>query len=175
MIQFTSLIQKFASQGEKTGWTYITVPSKVAEQLKPNNKRSFRVKGYLDAQKVNGLAMIPMGGGDFIIALKADLRRQIKKSKGALLEVKLEVDSAPVKFNADLIECLKDEPQTFGFFKSLAPGHQRYFSNWIDSAKTEATKTKRIAMALSAFERKMDYGQMIRESTNENKKLKGLL
>jgi hypothetical protein len=35
MVQFTTVIQQFAEQGEKTGWSYITVPHDIAEQLKP--------------------------------------------------------------------------------------------------------------------------------------------
>ncbi|WP_262919566.1 YdeI/OmpD-associated family protein [Niabella hibiscisoli] len=44
----------------------------------------------------------------------------------------------------------------------MAPSHQNYFSKWIDDAKTDATKTKRIAQALFGLNNKMDYGQMIR-------------
>ena len=42
MIKFTATIQKFASQGEKTGWTYIVIPAELAQQLSPGNKKSFR-------------------------------------------------------------------------------------------------------------------------------------
>jgi hypothetical protein len=174
LIQFTTTIKKFAAQGEKTGWTYITIPFAIAEKLKPNNKKSFRIKGSLDAHKINGVALIPMGEGDFIMALNATLRKQIKKNKGASLEVKLEIDISPIKMDSELMECLNDYPESLDFFNSLTQGHRKYFSSWIQSAKTEATKTRRIAMAISAFERKMDYGQMIRESTNERKKLLGL-
>ncbi len=59
--------------------------------------------------KINGIALIPMGEGDFIMALNATLRKQIKKNKGAQLNVTLEVDNAPVKFNSDFIEFLKDD------------------------------------------------------------------
>ena len=31
--------------GEKTGWSYIEIPAAIAQQLKPNYKKSFRVKG----------------------------------------------------------------------------------------------------------------------------------
>ena len=44
MIKFTATILKFDKQGEKTGWTYIIIPSEMAQQLYPGNKKSFRVK-----------------------------------------------------------------------------------------------------------------------------------
>ena len=40
------------------------------------------------------------------------------------------------------MECLGDEPSADAFFKTLAGSHQRYFSKWIDDAKTVETKTK---------------------------------
>jgi uncharacterized protein YdeI (YjbR/CyaY-like superfamily) len=60
------------------------------------------------------------------------------------------------------MECLADEPEGLSFFNTLSPGHRKYFSNWIDSAKTEATKTKRIAQTINALSKRWDYGQMIR-------------
>ena len=60
------------------------------------------------------------------------------------------------------MECLQDEPSALAFFKSKPASHQRYFSKWIESAKTEATKTKRIAMAVSSLAKQMDYGEMLR-------------
>ncbi|MBA3674286.1 MAG: DUF1905 domain-containing protein, partial [Chitinophagaceae bacterium] len=136
MLQFNTLIKKFGDKGEKTGWTYIEIPAALAEKLKPNNKKSFRVKGSLDDYLFEGLALIPMGEGNFILALNASIRKKIRKSKGASLNVSIEADNTPVKLNAELLECLADETESLSFFNSLAPGHRKYFSNWIDSAKT---------------------------------------
>jgi len=165
MIQFTTTIKKFSDKGEKTGWTYIEIPAAIADKLKPNNKRSFRVKGNLDNYVFEGLALIPMGEGDFILALNATIRKKIKKQKGDKLKVSIEVDDKPVKINAELMDCLSDEPESLSFFNTLAPGHRKYFSNWIESAKTDETKTKRIAQTINALSKKWDYGQMIRDQT----------
>ena len=79
MIKFNATIKKFAQQGEKTGWTYIELPAAVAEKLQPGKKQSFRVKGSLDAFVIKGIALIPMGGGDFILPLNASIRKGVKK------------------------------------------------------------------------------------------------
>jgi uncharacterized protein YdeI (YjbR/CyaY-like superfamily) len=50
-----------------------------------------------------------------------------------------------------LIECLQDEPEALARFKSIAKSHQNYFTNWINSAKTEPTKAKRIAASVNAL------------------------
>ena len=168
MIKFTTTIQKFGHQGEKTGWTYIVIPTALAQQLSPGNKRSFRVKGKLDKHPISGMALIPMGEGNFIMALKADLRKAIGKQKGATLLVQLQVDTIPYQVNILLLECLEDEPAAMQYFKSLPSSHQHYFSKWIESAKTDPTKAKRIAMAVNAMSKKMDFGQMLRSAKDDN-------
>lgn len=163
MISFTTTIQRFDKQGEKTGWSYIEIPADIAEQIKPGTKKSYRVKGKLDNFKITGVALLPMGGGSFIIPINADLRKGIGKRHGAMIKVQLEEDKQPFQFNKDFISCLEDDPVAAKHFYSLTGSHQRYFSKWIDSAKTEPTKVKRIAMAVSALAKKWDYGKMIRE------------
>lgn len=167
MINFTTTILKFGRQGEKTGWTYIVIPADLAQQLKPGNKKSFRVMGKLDEHSIKGMALIPMGAGDFIMALNADLRKAIGKKKGATLKVQLAVDKAGYQLNPLFMECMADDPEALNYFKSLPQGHQNYFSKWIESAKTEPTKVKRIAQAISALSRKMGYGEMLRAFKQE--------
>jgi hypothetical protein len=162
MIQFNVMILKFAEQGEKTGWTYIKIPARIAAQLKPGNKKSFRVKGKLDEHPIKAVALIPMGGGDFIMALNAVMRKAIKKNQGAKLKVQLEEDPNKPKPPAALLECLADEPMAEEFFKSLSLSHQNYFGSWIKSAKTAPTQAKRISQAVTALAKGFDFGQMLR-------------
>src|SRR5438105_3187060 len=161
MVSFTTTLLQFASQGEKTGWTYIEVPADIAQQLKPGNKKSFRVKGKLDHFAIQSVALLPMGGGRFILAVNAAMRKGIGKRKGAMVTVQLQVDNKPLQINSDFMECLQDDPEALDFFNTLPKGHQAYYSKWIDSAKTEATKTKRIAQAISALAKGLNYGQML--------------
>lgn len=162
MIKFTAILKKFADQGEKTGWTYFEIPAELAEKLNPGVKKSYRVKGKLDEHAIKQVALVPMGEGNFIIAVNAAMRKGIGKRQGAPVKVQLEMDAAEWKMNGDFLACLEDEPRAMSFFKSLAPGHQRYFSNWIDSAKTEETRAKRIAATLNAMLKSMKYSEMIR-------------
>ena len=162
MVQFTATIKKFGNQGEKTGWTYIDIPAAVAEKLQPGSKKGFRVKGKLDNYNFSMIALLPMGGGDFIMTLNAAIRKGIKKQKGATVQVKMEVDTNEIKPPEELMECLQDEPEALAYFNSLTKGHQNYFTNWINSAKTDPTKAKRIAAAINALNKNWDFGQMLR-------------
>ena len=174
MIQFSTIIKKFEDQGEKTGWTYIDVPHSISGKLNPGNKKSFRVKGSLDQYSFGGIALIPMGGGDYIMALNATIRKSIGKQKGAKVLVILEADDKfIIKPAPEFVDCLGDEPSAFGFFKSLATSHQSYFIKWIDNAKTDPTKIRRIAQAVSALSHKQGFGEMLRALKKDRKDLLG--
>ena len=161
-INFTATIHKFENQGEKTGWNYIEIPVELAQQLKPGNKKSFRVKGKLDQYKIAQVALLPMGGGAFIMAINEKMRKNTGKRTGAMIRVQLEVDEKPFQFNKDFLECLADEPKAEQFFKTLTGSVQRYFSKWIDEAKTDQTRTKRIAQAVSALAKSRNFSEMVR-------------
>lgn len=163
-VQFNTPILKFGSKGEKSGWTYIDIPADIAQKLKPGNKKEFKVKGKLDNYAIKRRSVMPRGDGNFIMPINAALRKEIGKRQGAMLRVQLEEDTSEFVFNNDFIECLRDDPEAQLFFKTLPGSHQRYFSKWIDSAKTEPTRVKRISMAVNALARKWGYAEMIRAS-----------
>lgn len=170
MIKFTATLKKFASQGEKTGWTYLEVPANLAAKLKPGTKKSFRVKGLLDDYPIRQISLVPMGEGDYILAVNAAMRKGIGKRQGASVKVQLEEDEVEYQMNTDFMICLQEEPQALAFFNTLPPSHQRYFSKWIDSAKTEETRAKRIALSINGLAKKMGYGEMIRAQKAEKDK-----
>jgi len=168
MIEFNTIILQFAEQGEKTGWSYIEIPADLAQQLKPGNKKSFRIRGMLDGFAVKGMALMPMGEGDFIMALKADVRKAIHKNAGAMLQVSIEEDTEyKVEVPDDLKDCFDFEPEALNFFNSLPKSHRDYFIKWIDGAKTNETRAKRIINTINAMLRKWNYGQMMRAMKKE--------
>ncbi len=162
MVSFTATIHKFEQQGEKSGWSYIEIPGDLAQKLKPANKKSFRVKGRLDQYAISGVSLLPMGDGNFILPINGEMRRGTGKKHGALLKVQLEEDKKEYQVNAEFIECLSDEPKALANFKALPRSHQNYYSKWIDSAKTEPTRTRRIAAAVSSLAAGADFSQMLR-------------
>ena len=168
MIQFTVTIHRFEKQGEKTGWTYIEIPADLAQQLKPGNKKSFRVKGKLDNYKITGVSLLPMGGGSFIMPINGAMRKGTGKKLGAMLKVQLEEDKKPYVLNAEFLECLQDEPKALTNFNAMPKSFQNYYSKWIESAKTEPTRTKRIATAVSTLAKGMNYSEMIRSLQKKN-------
>ncbi len=79
MVTFATLIHRFEQMGEKTGWTYVHISADIAQQLNPEIKKSFRVKGMLDHTPVSGLALLPMGGRQFYFTIECKFERKVKK------------------------------------------------------------------------------------------------
>ncbi|WP_134087883.1 YdeI/OmpD-associated family protein [Olivibacter sp. XZL3] len=163
MLSFQAQILKFDSNGEKSGWSYIEISRELAQQLKAGYRRSFRVRGKIDQESVVGLALTPMGEGHFILALKASLRKKIGKEEGDVVQLELEEDiDFKIEIPTDLESCLCEDETWINQFLSLAKSHQHYFIKWINEAKTEITRTKRIALTVEAMEKQLDFGAMIR-------------
>lgn len=164
---FFAIIQRFGSLGEKTGWTYITIPEKEALKMHSADRKGFRVKGFLQDFPITQVALMPMGEGEFVLPINATMRKGLGKPLGSKIRVQLSKDESKLTIAADLMACLEDEPTALAFFESLAPSHQKYFSKWIEEAKTDATRTRRLAQVVEGLSRKMDYGTMIRWGREE--------
>jgi hypothetical protein len=167
MVQFTATIEKFKNKGEKTGWTYILIPASIAVQLNPSTKKSFRIKGKIDSITVEGLALLPMGEGNFILALNATLRKKIKKLIGDKIFLQICLDKNEYQLPEDFVACLKDDLEAYTFFNNLSKSQRNYFGKWIQEAKAETTRTKRLVHAISALSKKKDFGQMLRSLKND--------
>ncbi len=162
MIQFKAILDKFNEKGEKTGWTYFVIPAHIAQELNPGVKTSYRVKGKIDNFPIKMVALVPMGEGDYIIPFNDRFKKATGKKEGAKIEVFLEIDTDEFPFSQDLLACLEDEPIASEAFYKMPKSHQKYYSNWVESAKTFETKSKRIVQCVFGLANGMDYGQMIR-------------
>lgn len=163
MIRFTTDIRKFGQMGEKTGWTYVMIPAAMAEKMLPGEKKSYRIKGRLDKLEIQAVAIIPMGGGDFVLPLNTDMRKALGKGKGdkLTLQVSHDPNPDPVPMPDDLLQCLEDEPKANKAFMALPRSHRNYYVKWINSAKTEPTRVKRIAATVEAMANGMSYAEML--------------
>ena len=162
MYSFKSIIQKFTSKGEKTGWTYVDIPQDIILKLKLKNKKEFRIKGVMDDVKFDRLACYPIGEGNFIIAINGELRKKLGKKEGAMLSVKFELDKSEALKSQELLDCLNDDKIALKQFNSLLLSHQNYFHRYIYTAKAADTKAGRIVNTINAMHKKMNFGEMIR-------------
>ena len=166
MVQFTTHILDKKSE---IGWVYVIVPADVAIKLHSEDKKAFRIKGKIDDYAFEGVGLLPAGDGEYILAIKAAIRKAIGKKPGDKVTFLLEKDEAEYQLPELLLTCLEDEPEASAFFYSLPKGHQRYYGNWIDTARTEDTKVKRVAETINALLRKQHFGQMMQYKKAQKK------
>lgn len=168
MHSFKSIILKFATKAEKTGWTYVEIPPEIIPKLKLKTKKEFRIKGLMDDVKFERLATYPVGGGNFIIAINAELRKKLGKKEGAMVTIKFELDTSEALQSQELIDCLKEDPLALKQFDSLTLSHRNYFHRYVFTAKGEATRAGRIVNTINAMYKKQNFGEMIRSLQKKN-------
>lgn len=170
MITLKAEIERFESFGDKTGWSYVFIPQDVAHQIKPDNRREVRVKGFIDDLAISGICMMPVKGDGFIIPLRKDIRKALRKEEGAEIFLQLEWHADfKIEMPDDLEICLGQEDGILEHFLSMPKSHQNYFINWLNTAKTEPTRTKRLIMIVNAMFKNWDFGRMIRENKSVGK------
>lgn len=162
MLTFKGTLERFAEKGEKTGWTYIHISSQDANLLNPGTRKSYRVKGKLDAVIIKQQSILPMGDGDFILPVKEELRKKLKKPLGETIVVQLEVDYSAISLDEELLLCLQDVPEAYQKFVAMPLSHQRYYSNHVSNAKTDTTRAKRIANIIESMLRDLSFAEMLK-------------
>ena len=165
MVTFEAEILRAENQGAAmAGWAYVEVPRALANRIKPDYKQVYRVRGQIDGHAFAGLALMPLGDGDYYLAINGAMRKVLKKGVGDVLALALEEDvDFKITIPEDLEICLLEEDgDLMGKFMALAEGRRNYFIKYITDAKTEPTRTKRIAMTVEAMVMGLDFGAMIR-------------
>jgi uncharacterized protein YdeI (YjbR/CyaY-like superfamily) len=64
----------------------------------------------------------------------------------------------PTKLPPYIARGLKGHPGAWGYFQSLAPSHQRQYMMWIDTAKQQETKDRRLREAIRLLSAKQKLG-----------------
>ncbi|CAN5179448.1 hypothetical protein BH09ACT1_BH09ACT1_23670 [soil metagenome] len=91
-------------------------------------------------------------GGDYLVPLSAEHRSALALSAGDIVEVTLELDLAPrtVQVPDDLSVALASAG-TRAAFDALSPSKQKAIVDQVKSARTDETRTRRIATSVSGL------------------------
>lgn len=89
-------------------------------------------------------------GGEFLLGLNRAVREAAGVQAGETVEVVLELDQAPRKVDVPpaLAAALDTEPVAKAAFDALAFTHRKEFARWIDEAKRDDTRARRVVQAL---------------------------
>lgn len=133
------LLQKYPGKG---GWTYAEIPE--IQQSKNTPFGWVKVKGKIDDFEIADYNLAPMGNGKLFMAVKAEIRKKIKKQAGDYVHIILYADDTVFEIPQEIIDCLKLDDAAYTKFMALKARHQKEFIKWIYDAKKEETKANRI-------------------------------
>ncbi|MEA1882265.1 MAG: YdeI/OmpD-associated family protein [Candidatus Marinimicrobia bacterium] len=136
---------KLISYDISGAWTFLTVPFSVEKEY--GTKAQVKVKGTIDGISYKS-TLLPLGDGKHNLVVKKEIRNKIGKEAGDIVSVTLEKDTAKrvVKAPQDLRDAMTKKASEF--FDGLAPSYKKAYVEWIESAKKEETRQRRIAKAV---------------------------
>jgi hypothetical protein len=88
--------------------------------------------------------------GEFLLGLSKAVREAAGAQAGDTVDVELELDNAPreVEVPEALAAALNGDPVAADAFEKLAFTHRKEFAGWIDDAKKDETRSRRVTQAL---------------------------
>jgi len=104
--------------------------------------------------RVNGRSarttLLPAGGGHYRMQFNAILRKAARADVGQVVRIELSPDCEPrdLAVPADLRAALKHHPKANKAFANAPPGLRRQILKWMDSAKSEGARMRRIEIVL---------------------------
>lgn len=95
-------------------------------------------------------------GGCYIIGITKDIRNRIQKEAGDIIDVTIEKDEEERVVNPpeELLDKINSDKEIGEFWNSLSFSMRRKCVMWIDSAKKEETRLKRIDTTIEKLKNK---------------------
>jgi hypothetical protein len=89
-------------------------------------------------------------GGESLVGLNRSVREAAGVEAGDTVDVKLELDNAPreVEVPGALEDALASDPSARSAFDALAYTHRKEYARWIEEAKRDDTRERRVAQAV---------------------------
>jgi hypothetical protein len=143
-------LERFEGKG---GWTFVRIP-----EIPQDRKAHFgwvKVRGTIDGYEIRKYHLMPMGNGNLMLPVKAEIRKRIKKDVGDKVHIILYPDNEPLEVPEEMLLCLGDEPRALEFFNSLSESERKFYIEYIYSAKKEETKIDRMAKSINKLHRRL--------------------
>jgi bacteriocin resistance YdeI/OmpD-like protein/uncharacterized protein DUF1905 len=89
-------------------------------------------------------------GGEFLVGLSRAVREEAGVAAGDTVDVALELDMAPREVDVPpaLADALAGDAEARAAYDRLAFTHRKEFARWIEEAKREETRARRVTQAL---------------------------
>jgi hypothetical protein len=133
----------------KGAWTYLVV----RDAFKVfGSKTNIPVKGTIDNHPIEG-TLQPRGDGSHWFPVKKDFRDSIGKSIGEMVDVVFENAVLTHTEPDDLKKAISKSKKASAQWNNFTDSKKKYYITWIENAKQDATRKKRIKEALGRIEK----------------------
>ncbi len=139
---------KFKAELESSGKNTagFVIPAEIVEQLGGGGhpKVSVTINGYTFRTSIARM------GGRYMLGVSAERRTAAGVSAGDVLEVDVELDTAPreVDVPEEFAAALAADPAAQAFWQTLSYSKQQWHTLQVTGAKTEETKARRIEKSI---------------------------
>ena len=144
---FTAVIQNAGGGG-----AFVEVPFDVEEAF--GSKRP-KIRALIEGVPYRG-TLVRMGTECHLLLVLKSIREQAGKTFGDEVKVTVEADAEErvVAVPAELKRAFKSEKEANAAFEKLSYTHQKEYAAWINEAKKEETRQKRIAKTIEMLKKK---------------------
>ncbi|HEX6270807.1 MAG TPA: YdeI/OmpD-associated family protein [Anaerolineales bacterium] len=143
---FTATIQNAGGGG-----AFVEVPFDVEAAF---GSKRLKIKAMIEGVPYRGV-LARMGGEHHILIILKEIREKIGKTFGDEVTVTVEPDTEPrvIEVPTELKQAFKTEKEAKAFFDKLSYTHQREYVMWINEAKREETRQKRIVKTIEMLKK----------------------
>lgn len=128
------------------GGAFVTVPFDVEPVF---GRKRVPIRATFDGVPYRG-TLVRMGESRHLLIIRKEIREQIGKGPGDVVHVTLEEDPEPrvVTLPEDFRAALHAHPDAEARFGALSYTHRKEYVRWIEEAKREATRRRRIEKSI---------------------------
>lgn len=133
------------------GGAFVEVPFDVEKAF---GAKKPKVKTMIEDVPYRGI-LTRMGTDFHMLIILKSIREQIGKTFGDEVKVTVELDTEPrvLEVPKDFLKELKKDKEAKAFFEKLSYTHRREYVLWIEEAKKEETRTRRILKAIEMLKK----------------------
>ena len=128
------------------GGAFVTIPFDVEKVFE---KKQVKVKSTIAGEMYLG-SLVRMGGDCHVLGVRKEILEKAGKTFGDEIEVEIEEDTErrEVSIPQDLKQALEDDPEAGDIFSQLSYTHQKEYVQWIEEAKRDKTRQRRVAQTI---------------------------
>lgn len=142
---------KAVIQNAGGGGAFVEVPFDVEKEF---GSKKPKVKALIEGIPYRG-TLVRMGTDCHLLLVLKSIREQVRKTVGDEVKVTLEPDAEErvVEIPAELKKAFRTEKDAKVFFDKLSYTHQREYVMWINEAKKEETRQRRIMKTIEMLKK----------------------